>query len=85
LTSEIFEKVVSYLVEVSDAEIESDKVSRDTTLRQDLDLDSLQSLTMILDLEDHYGISVEEDEIVELNSVGDVIDLIIEKQNNNDG
>ena len=85
MTSEIFEKVVSYLVEVSDAEIESDKVSRDTTLRQDLDLDSLQSLTMILDLEDHYGISVEEDEIVELNSVGDVIDLIIEKQNNNDG
>ena len=81
MTSEIFEKVAGYLIEASDAEISVDQISRDTTLREGLDLDSLQSLTFIIDLEDHYNISVEEDAIVNLNTVGDVIDLINEKLN----
>lgn len=85
MTEEIFEKVANYLVEESETDLELKEITRDTNLREDLDLDSLQSLSMVLDLEEEYGISIEEEEIPKLKTVGEVVDLIEQKRKSEEG
>lgn len=78
--STIREKVVQHLLEASDAEIEASKVTAETTLRDDLDLSSLQAVTLVMDLEDEFDITVEDEEIEGLTTVGDIFDLITSKK-----
>lgn len=78
--SAIREKVVQHLLEASDAEIEAAAVSAETSLRDDLDLSSLQAVTLVMDLEDEFDITVEDEEIESLSTVGDIFDLIAKKK-----
>lgn len=72
----IRDQVVKHLLEASDAELGADDVTTETSLREDLDLSSLQAVTMVMDLEDEFGIVVEDEELETLATVGDVISLI---------
>lgn len=71
-----WEKLVSHLVEASDEEVDGSDVTRETSLREDLDLGSLQAITLVMDLEEHFGIVVEDEELENLENVGDLHDLI---------
>ena len=79
MSSTILSKVAGYLVEASEKNIKPEDVTLETSLRDDLDLDSMQSVTMVMELEDEYGISIDNDELSELNTVGDLIDKIQNK------
>jgi len=68
--------VVKALAEASDAEIAPESVQLDMNLREDLQLDSLGALTLIMDMEDEFGISVAEEEIMKFQTVGDVVSAI---------
>lgn len=50
----------------------------DTSLQEDLGLDSLQLVTLLLDLEESFGIELNESDLnpFELQTVTDVINLI---------
>lgn len=52
--------------------------TNDTSLQQDLGLDSLQLVTLLLDLEESFGIELNESDMnpFELQTVTDVINLI---------
>lgn len=52
------------------------KVTRDAKLVEDLKADSANIMVMIMDLEDKFGIMVEDEVIVRLKTVGDVVDYI---------
>ncbi len=80
MNTEIITKIKSYLVEVSEKEITADDITLESTLTGDLDLDSLQSVSMVLDLEDFYSITIDEDEIMTLKTIGDVVNLIVRKK-----
>lgn len=80
MKADIIKKIKSYLVEVSEKEITADDITLESTLTGDLDLDSLQSVSMVLDLEDYYHITIDEDEIMTLKTIGDVVDLIVRKK-----
>lgn len=71
-----WEKLVSHLVEASDEEVAVEQVTPTTSLREDLDLGSLQAITLVMDLEEHFGIVVEDEELEALETVGDLHDLI---------
>lgn len=71
-----WEELVKHLVEASDEEVDAATVTRETSLRDDLDLGSLQAITLVMDLEEQFGIVVEDDELETLESVGDLQDLI---------
>ena len=45
-------------------------------LIEDLKADSANVMVMIMDLEDNYGITVEDDQILKLKTVGDVVAYI---------
>ena len=74
-----WDTLVKHLVEASDEEISADSVTRATSLRDDLDLGSLQAITLVMDLEENFGIVVEDEELENLETVGDLDDLIKSK------
>ncbi|MBQ7305638.1 MAG: acyl carrier protein, partial [Clostridia bacterium] len=47
---------------------------------EDLKADSANVMVMIMDLEDKYGIMVEDDQIMKLKTVGDVVAYIEQHQ-----
>ncbi len=55
-------------------------ITRDTRLVEDLKADSANIMVMIMDLEDKFGIMVEDDQIMKMRTVGDVADYIEQHQ-----
>ncbi len=51
-------------------------ITRESRLIEDLKADSANVMVMVMDLEDKYGIMVEDDQIMKLRTVGDVVDYI---------
>ena len=79
-SSSIREKVIEHLLEASDAEMTAADIKDETSLRDDLDLGSLQAVTMVMDLEDEFGVTVEDEELEGLNTVADILRLMESKQ-----
>ena len=74
------DKVVQHLIAASDEELDAAQVTDQTTLRKDLDLSSLQAVTLVMDLEDEFGVTIEDEEIESLETVGDVLAMVTQKQ-----
>ena len=55
-------------------------ITRETRLVEDLKADSANVMVMIMDLEDKFGIMVEDDHIMKMKTVGDVVDYIEKHQ-----
>ena len=51
-------------------------ITLETRLVEDLKADSANVMVMIMDLEDNYGIIIEDDQIMNLKTVGDVVKYI---------
>lgn len=75
----IREKVIQHLIAASDEDVDASSVSDETSLRDDLDLSSLQAVTLVMDLEDEFGVVIEDEEIEGLATVGDVLRIISTK------
>ena len=55
-------------------------ITRETRLVEDLKADSANVMVMIMDLEDKFGIMVEDDQTMKMKTVGDVVDYIEKHQ-----
>jgi len=51
-------------------------VTEDTHLLRDLKLDSLQQLTLVVELENRFRVAFENDDEAGIERVGDVVDLL---------
>lgn len=56
--------------------VDAASITRESRLVEDLKADSANVMVMIMDLEDKFGIMVEDDQIMKLRTVGDVVDYI---------
>ena len=56
--------------------VDPEKITRESRLMEDLKADSANIMVMIMDLEDRFGITVEDDQIMKLKTVGDVVRYI---------
>ena len=79
MSDSIREKVIEQLIAASDEEIAPESITDQTSLRDDLDLSSLQAVTLVMDLEDEFGVVIEDEEIEQLSTVGDVLGIILQK------
>jgi acyl carrier protein len=70
----LLEKVREIILEIVD--IESEKITREASLRNDLRVDSLASVEIVMALEDAFKIEIDEDLARGLGTVGDLIDAI---------
>ncbi|NLD84025.1 MAG: acyl carrier protein [Clostridiales bacterium] len=60
--------------------VDEASITRESRLVEDLKADSANVMVMIMDLEDKFGIMVEDDQIMKLKTVGDVVDYIEKHQ-----
>ena len=56
--------------------VNPDDIKPESRLIEDLRADSANIMVMIMDLEDRFGITVEDDQIMKLRTVGDVVNYI---------
>lgn len=51
-------------------------ITEDTSFKQDLRADSFELMELVMALEDEYGIKVEDEDLENFDTVGDVIEYI---------
>jgi len=60
--------------------VDTAKVTREARLVEDLGADSANVMVLIMDLEDHYNMQVDDNAITSLKTVGDVVEYIEQRQ-----
>ena len=70
----MFEKIRSYLA--SEMDISEDEITRDTTF-ESLGIDSLDTVEMVMDLEQELGVDLELEE--KIATVGELVDFVESK------
>ncbi len=76
----VWRHIVERLVAASDSELDGADIQPATELRDGLDLGSLQAITLVMDLEEEFGIEVEDEELESLVTAGDVYALVERKR-----
>ena len=59
--------------------VEPDKVTKDARFAEDLDADSLDLVEFVMALEEEFDVSVEEEELEGIETVGAAYDLVVGK------
>ncbi|MBE6462367.1 MAG: hypothetical protein E7005_01245 [Alphaproteobacteria bacterium] len=57
---------------------DTSKITNDTSLRDDLDFDSLEILDFILTLEHQYQLDIDSCDVAEIRKISDIVDLLFE-------
>ena len=60
--------------------VEKETLTMDTTFQGDLNADSLDLVELIMELEEHYDLSIPDEDAQEIASIGDAVRYIDEHQ-----
>lgn len=61
-------------------EVDQSKLSVSTSFIDDLGADSIDLLELVLAFEDEFGIEIDEDDIKDIKTVGDIVEYIENKK-----
>jgi acyl carrier protein len=75
--SDTIERFTTLAVQV--LSVDPAKVVRDASFAEDLDADSLDLAELVMALEDEFDITVEEEELADISTVGQAIDMVTGK------
>ena len=70
----MFEKVRDMLAK--QLNLSADQIKPESDVVKDLGADSLDVVELLISLEDDYGISIPEDDIVNVKTVQDIVDMV---------
>ena len=70
----IFEKLKDIIAE--QLSVEADEVNMDSNIQDDLGADSLDVVDLITTIEDEFDISIPDDVVEEIKTVGDIVNYI---------
>ncbi len=71
----VFEKVVDILAEQLDIE-NKNSITLETSLVEDLGADSLDSIDIVMSVEDEFNIEVPDEIVANMKTVGDIVNFI---------
>ena len=71
---DLFDKMKKLIAEK--LEVEEEKISRESSFRQDLGADSLDTYELVYAIEEEMGISIPDEKANEFETVGDALDYI---------
>mgnify|MGYP003504179125 CR=1 FL=1 len=76
------EDVLAGLAELINDEtgIATDTVALDKSFVDDLDIDSISMMTIVVNAEEKFGVTIPDDEVKNLKSVGDAVTFIASNQ-----
>ena len=70
------EEIIRRLFEVSDTKLTADKITKATSLRDDLGISSMLLIALALDLQEDLGIVIENDALASIQTVGNLFETI---------
>ena len=73
----MFEQVKEVLI--STTNVDESKISLDASLKEDLGIDSLDSVEIILELESRFNVKIEDDEATNIKTVEDMVKILESK------
>lgn len=76
--SSVGEKVVEIVAE--QLRVDRDKITRETSFVQDLGADSLDTVELVMELEEEFDINIPDDAAEKIQTVGQAIDFIEKAQ-----
>ena len=75
----VFEKVRDILCEQLD--VDEEKVTMEANIMEDLGADSLDVVEMLMTIEEEFGVTVPDDDVMAFKTVGDVVAYLENNQN----
>ena len=75
--AQVFETVKKYILD--QLTISPDRITEDAKIVDDLGADSANLMMLVMDLEAEYNMTVEDDAISSIRTVGDIVDYIVKK------
>ena len=75
--NEVFEKVKSLFIE--DLGIDESKISMESKLEEDLEIDSLGIVEVVMAFEDEFDIEIDDEELADVKTVGQAVNLLHSK------
>ncbi len=72
---EVLARVRTHLA--SELELDPDRVEESTRFKEDLQADSLDLVTLVVELEDTYGLRIPDEQAVRIRTVGQSVDYIL--------
>ena len=72
--AEIISQILAILEDV--AEVSPEDVNENSVLMDDLDLSSMEILTIVADLEETFGLRIPEKELHNFVTIGDLVDYL---------
>lgn len=70
-----FEKVKGIIVEQLGLE-ESQEITKETSLINDLEADSLDAVEIVMAIEDEFGIEIPDEDAEGFKNIGDIVDFV---------
>ncbi len=71
----VFEKVVEIIAEQLGVE-DSSEITRETSLMEDLEADSLDAVEIVMSIEDEFGFEVPDEEAEAFKTIGEIVDYV---------
>lgn len=72
----VLDQIKKILIETMD--IEKEKITLDAKLKDDLNLDSLDSVELIMSAEEEFGIEIPDEDVMNFKTVNDIVNYIEE-------
>lgn len=79
----IQEKVIAIVAE--QLGVDKEKIKLESIFAEDLKADSLDSVEIVMELEDALDITIPDEDTEKLQTVGDIVDYIVRRKNPDDG
>ena len=73
---EVLQLIRSHLAD--ELQIEPDRIAEETHFKQDLDADSLDLYTLVVEFEDAYGVKMSDEQAARIQTVGQAVDFVLE-------
>lgn len=70
----MFEKIRSAIA--AQLNIPEENITRETRFVEDLKADSLDLVELVMDLEETYGVEIPDEQLAEVKTVGQIVDVI---------
>ena len=73
--NQVFETVKKYILD--QLTVNEDRITENASIVDDLGADSANLMMLVMDLEAEFNITVEDDAISSIRTVGDIVDYIV--------